>query len=530
MLKIDSGRLVTIIKYSILQDIRNNRVQTGKKKSYKTIIYLTIMNFLSGVMIGFICDKIIDHYTIAFIATTFFMILTGNFIIQEYSTLITGSEDYSFYSTKPVNASTYFFAKIIVILIFVLFFSIVYFLPIGFIFIIKYRNPVLIVSILYSIFSSGIIISLIIINLYAFLLKFVPLKSLKSFSTFLNFILFFLIYGTYFFLFTFIRQASISLIIEFKPFFILLPNSWAPSILLLSKGVLSVFTFFLSLFSIPILLILACKVISMEFAEKMSEQEIFSVKKKSRTKTFDSSLLWKTHEEKAIALLLKNKLKHDVQFKLSIFVIIPISLLYFAIVIFLNKAQLQNPFTPQGIAGFKNTILLYVAIGFFPVYIKNALAYSNEAEASWLFFITPYNKVKLILSVKKFIFIFFILPYLLIFIIIYIVVTGVIIPILMHFIVVFLLAFIQTDIFLFFFSEIPFTKKYQRGHRSTQFLIKMAISIILPFPMLLFVVFLYPEPAAYWFLVAGLIITALILEKTGRKVASKKLNRSEFNF
>ena len=266
----------------------------------------------------------------------------------------------------------------------------------------------------------------------------------------------------------------------------------------------------------------------MSFAEKIAEQGVTGTKKKRNRKPRHRSLLWNTFEEKATALLIKNNFAYDIQFKLSILTIIPLSVLYFIIVLFVYQGSLENPFTHAGVNGFHKTLFLYVAIGFFPFYIKSALAYSHQADASWLFFTTPFNKVKLILATRKFVFIFFLLPYFLIFFIIYVIMAGVIIPVLMHFLVVLILAFIQTNIFLLFMADTPFSKKPQRGRRLLSLAARMAVSVLLPAPLYLFVIFLYRNPVTFWLLVAGLLIIAGIIEFTGKKKAVKRLNREEF--
>jgi hypothetical protein len=265
----------------------------------------------------------------------------------------------------------------------------------------------------------------------------------------------------------------------------------------------------------------------MDFASKIADQTIISTKKKKNLKK-PSSLLWKSFEEKAIALLIKSNFTHDVQFKLSILTIIPLTVLYFFIVIFMYKGSLENPFTPRGIMEFHKTIFLYVAVGFFPFYIKNALAYSKEADACWIFFTTPYNRIKLIHATRRFVFIFFLGPYFLIFFIIYVIMAGIFIPVLLHFLVVILLAFIQTDIFLLFLAEIPFSKKPQQGRMILSLFARMAVSVLLPAPLYFFVVFLYPSPLTFWILVASLTVIAVVVEICGRKKALARLNRQEF--
>jgi hypothetical protein len=526
MKHLDFHQLLTITKYSFLREIRYKQPRAGKKTSYRTFIYLLFVYIFSGLMMGMFCSRL-DSYSAAFFSSALFTILIGNFILLEFPTLITGPEDYSFYSQLPVASTTYFFSKVLTVSLFVLVFSLCYGLSGSVMLIQKTGDFFLIFPYIYSHVSAGIFMTLFIINIYGLLLKIIPMQTLKKVSTIFNFLLFFIFYGGYFFLFQYVRQYAHLFRITYQPWFSLLPHSWGTSLFILHAHPWGILSFLLSFMGPLILLLTSKRIISMDFAEKIADQSVMSIKKKKKTKK-SSSFLWKGFEERAIALLIKSNFTHDVQFKLSILTIIPLTVLYFFIVIFVYKGSLENPFTFQGISEFHKTIFLYVAVGFFPFYIKSALAYSKEADASWFFFTTPYNRIKLILATRKFVFIFFLGPYFLFFFIIYVIMAGVIIPVILHFLVVILLAFIQTNIFLLFLAEIPFTKKPQQGRMILSLFARMGISVLLPAPLYLFVVLLYPSPLAYWTLVASLLVLAVIVEICGRKKALTRLSRQEF--
>lgn len=528
MKNIDFHQLFIITKYSFLQEIRYKRSLKGKKRSYRTFIYMLFVYIFSGLIMGSFCVRIGDSFSAAFYSSALFMVLIGNFILLEFPTLITGPEDFSVYSSLPVTSSTYFFAKVCTVLVFVCIFSLCYSLA-GAIFLFLYTgNYFIIVLFLYSHFVTGIITTLFIINLYGLLLRFFPLHAIRKFSVFLNFSLIFLFYGGYFLLFHLFGQNVQQFKIDITPLLLLFPNTWGASLFITGWDPLAVFSTVLSLLVPLLLLITSKKIISLDFAEKIAEQSVTGAKKKKDKKRYAFPLFRYTFEEKAIAQLIKTNFKYDIQFKLSILTIIPLTIIYFFIVLFINKGTLENPFTPSGIRGFHNTMLLYVAIGFFPFYIKSALAYSHQADASWVFFTTPYNRIKLIFATRKFVFVFFLFPYFFLFIAVYIVMAGVVIQILMHFLVVVILAFIQTDIFLLFLADIPFSKKPQRGRRLLSLAARMGVSILLPVPLYFFVTFIYLNLLFFWILVACLFIIAVIIEIAGRKKAMERLNREEF--
>ncbi|MBN1698146.1 MAG: hypothetical protein JW881_11580 [Spirochaetales bacterium] len=527
-MNIDVSQVLTIIRYTFLQEIRHKKRIT-KTPSYASIITLLLMYGFSGMMCGTVCSRTADLYTAAFISSTFFMVLIANFILLEFPTLITGPQDFIFYSTKPVSSTTYFLSKIGLLFLFNILFFIAFSVPFGAVLFVNGMFGVDETGLFLSIFESGIVISLIIVNIYGLVLKKIRLSIIRAAAGIVNMILFFLIYGGYFMMASFIRNISF-ISIPLLPWFILLPNTWGPALYKLSSGPAAVFSFILSIAVIPLFFTLSRTIISTRYAERLSELSHVPAVKKESAKAYPLWFWKKSPEGAAATFMIRHSFKYDAQFRMGILVIIPVTILYFIIVIFVNSATLVNPFSLRDISEFVETILLYVAIGFFPFYIKTALLYSIHAKASWILFTSPYDRVSLVVTLRNFVLIYFIIPYLLVFMTTYMLFTGLVWEIIKHFLIVFLLAFVQTDIFMLFFAELPFTRLPQRGRNMLSILFRLMFSLILPFPMIVFVAFFYPSPLSFWLLAAGLLIISGILDITGRKRAKTKLLKQEYRY
>ena len=411
--KINYQQLKTIVTFGFKMEYRGKKSQ----KKRNALIPLIMMFLFTGFTVGFQSITSIDFYSTAFFSSIVYMLLMGNYILIDYPNLVTGPEDFFFYSTRPINSKTYFASKILLIILMNSIFTMAFSLPNIILMILFKTSPFWIYpSFILSNFFSGVFISLFIINFYSILLKFLSYRSIKNISTIFQFIIFIALYSGYFIMTNQLRSSSSTSLLNFnygyESFF--LPPAWFAAFFSNSWSFQTIINALLAVLSILLFGILTFKIISMEYAEKISEEMIKSAEPKKR-KSKEIPLLGTTQEARVVYSLLKNHFKFSTQFRMGILAIIPITVIY-AVMIFINSPEsILDPFTIEGRRLFSNTLLLYIAIGIFPLYIKNALSYSQEAEASWILYTTPYNTSRLITSIRHFILGFFIIPYLLIF-------------------------------------------------------------------------------------------------------------------
>ncbi|HEY9593833.1 MAG TPA: hypothetical protein VHE79_05105, partial [Spirochaetia bacterium] len=234
-------------------------------------------------------------------------------------------------------------------------------------------------------------------------------------------------------------------------------------------------------------------------------------------------------EERGVALLIGNLFRHDNQFRMGVLAIIPISILYVAIIAFVYHAPIIDPFTPAGRASFGPTILLYIALCFYPTYVKNALTYSNDAEASWLFYSSPADPLLVIRAARRFILAWFILPFLVLFAAVYAIVTHAVLHTLQHFAGIAVLVLVETDVLLLFSPQIPFSRKPAAGRRGGGMLLRLIGGALMLVPIWLLVIFVYPHPWAWWTAMAGLCAAFAVVRITGRRYAARRLSHEEFS-
>jgi hypothetical protein len=526
---LDFRQALEITRVSFQMEVRGKRRGAGSGGRFRGLISLWLMYVLAGAFMGISVTPSSDPFTMGLIASTAILLLVGTFVVMEFSTIVTGPADLEFYSPLPVSPRTYVTAKIAVACMFAVCFFACFGAPFALITVLRGVAPVLIAGHLFSLLISSVTATLGVITLLGMAVRFVSYGKLRNVAAFFQLILFLLIYGGYAIMQRYLRGIQ-DTTIALTPLLLIAPSAWGPSIFRLGNDILAAVGFALSLAVPVVLLITSIRVVSSSYAGTISEAEVFSpkiAKAKGKSKLHTHSILWRSPEERAIALLISNHFRHNSQFRMGILVIVPITLLYLGIILFVNQTSLLDPFTAAGRDSFPQTFLLYLAIGFFPSYVKSALTHSNASDTHWIFLASPADRLKLLAAARTFISIFFITPYLLALAAVYFGFTHALLHTLQHFMVITLLVIIETDVLLLFFPELPFSKPAQTGTRSVQMLTRIVSAFIAPVPVMLLVYFVYPKPLLYWIVLAALAITLVIIRATGMKFAVSRLERQE---
>src|SRR5690606_28669876 len=114
--------------------------------------------------------------------------------------------------------------------------------------------------------------------------------------------------------------------------------------------------------------------------------------------------LWfRTGEARAVAILVRSQFRNDLRFRMGVFAIIPLTLIY--LVMGVHDAREAGAATPDLSLGS-------IAILMFPAMLKSNLGSSDAFRASWIYFATPADRARLIRSARAVLAVFFLLPYL----------------------------------------------------------------------------------------------------------------------
>lgn len=513
--------------------------RNGKGMNYSLLLSAFIYFILGLVMTSFVF-KLHDSFWSSLVLFTIVGFMIGSLMLIEFGTIVVAPEDYHIFSVQPVTSRTYFAAKVT----FTLFYVLIYTMALGLPSVIAYGvasrlrgegfaiNPYDMTAAFVGLVMVGVGVAMSMILVYATILRYVHFRKLKNVLSYLQLTMSFIVYGSYSLLPSFIEKVGADLP-AVKPWWVyLLPMSWFSSFFDLASGTfdpLSILFAAIGLISFVAIIPFALSKISMTYAESLSEASTVPEEKNSSQSTGSRNVssVFQRDEDRAIAMLIRSQFKHDTRFRLGILAIIPLTILYLFMGL-RGEGKLFDPFNPDW-KSLANSALIYFVIVLFPMTIKEAVTRSEAYLASWIFFVTPASQTRLVLSVKKILFWFFVVPYLSLLGFVFLYYFRNIVHVLMHMLVLFLFSYSFLQVFLLVKPQMPFSVPRQLGERATILGTVMILGPIVLVGLLLgFSFFVYQNTAVYIVVVALLMLFAMLLEKLLVRRVSRKLSQLEF--
>jgi hypothetical protein len=510
-----------------------------KDMNYSLLLSVFIYFFLGLVMTSFVF-KLHDSFWSSLILFTIVAFMVGSLMLVEFGTIVVAPEDYHIFSVQPVSSRTYFAAKVT----FTVFYVLIYTMALGLPSVIAYGvasrlrgegfaiNPYQMIAAFVGLVMVGVGVAMTMIVVYTAILRYVHFRKLKNVLSYLQLTMSFIIYGSYSLLPSFVEKVGADLPAT-KPWWVyLLPMSWYSSFFDLADGTIepvSVLAAAAGVISFAGIIPFALSKISITYAESLSEASTVPEEKKSGQSTGSRkvSSVFQRDEDRAIAMLIRSQFKHDTRFRLGILAIIPLTILYLFMGL-RGGGKLYDPFNPDW-KSLANSALIYFVIVLFPMTIKEAVTRSESYLASWIFFVTPSSQTRLVLSVKKILFWFFVVPYLSVLALVFLYYFRNILHVLMHLVVLLLFSYSFLQVFLLVNPQMPFSVPRQLGERATMLGTVMILGPIVLVGLLLgFSFFVYQNTAVYIVVVALLVVLTMLLEKFLVMRISRKLSRLEF--
>ncbi len=308
--------------------------------------------------------------------------------------------------------------------------------------------------------------------------------------------------------------------------------SWYSSLLDLVGGrfnVLSVMAAGLGVFFFAGIIPFVLSKISLTYAESLSDASTVPEENQAGQSAASQkvSAFFQRDEDRAIATLIRAQFKHDTRFRLGILAIVPLTILYLFMGL-RGGGKLFDPFNPDW-KSLANSALIYFVIVLFPMTIKEAVTRSESYLASWIFFVTPAEQTRLVLSVKKILFWFFVVPYLGVLGLVFLYYFQNVLHVLMHLLVLLLFSYSFLQVYLLVNPQMPFSVPRQLGERASMLGAVMVLGPVVLIGLLLgFSFFVYKNTGVYVLVVTLLGLFTLLLEKLLVRRISRKLARLEF--
>lgn len=536
--RVDRRQLRTLLGVAMRTDWRGSTsvmsTYGSKNSNAASMLGLIATKLMIGGVIAAMIWRINDPFFGTAILNTIICVFISITILLEFSNLILSPDDYTILAPHPVNSRTFFAAKALHLVGYVTILATAMLLIPTVTAGIRYQSVWLAVVTYLSGWSCALATALLFIVIYTAMLRIINRETMNRVLGYLQLALVALLYFLYFVGMNSVSKLAATDLNRFNhPLLNLIPPVWYASWVGLAAGDWRVDWMISAGVGLGALLALGYlgrRRLSGSYAMTLTgiveRQEAKTVRRpRSALARLIDRLL--TPEDRSIKALLRAQFRNDNRYKMTILTVIPLTLLY----VYLGVSEgeeIVDPFVGGAMSG-SGSFLVYMAAAFVPFMVIMGTAYSSHAAAAWIFFTSPADRTRLVMSAARFAIVFFCIPYVLFLSVVLGWVFGNYFHALLHCITLMLILTVLVRFMVLITPRIPFSVMPQAGQRQLTyfiaFLVPMAAVLI---PMLLLARFTYGGPIGYLAIVGGLLLVGQGLLWLLRLWIPKKLSKLEY--
>jgi ABC-2 type transport system permease protein len=533
-LGIDRGQWQALVRAAVKLDLRHAGFDLrGRRPSgspFRVALRMSLIYVLTGTMLGAIVLAAEDPFTSGVLVVSAAMFLVALSVLTEYHAVVVSPDDHLVIGALPVSSRTYFAARLVNLLFYIglqatafgLLPVLAYTFGVGF-------RPHLGLAAAAALYLSSATAAIAMVSVYAALLRFVHPTRLKRALSYVQFALSFVLYGGWALLVQSMATRPRHIIGPVNSgWWFLNPASWFASYLALAHGRPDL-RYWLPAAGSLILLgsfgALALRYLSFDYSERLGA--LSAAAERPRAARAGPWLpIFRRNESRAVALLIRAQFRQDLRFRLSVLSILPLTLFY--LVYGLREGPLLDPFVHPDKA-LQGWFLLYMAVLAFPLILIPQMAQSDAYRASWIFYATPASRPALVLSMKGFTTVYFVLPYLAF--------VGLIMSyffeslsnLVLHMTVLALVGHITLQVAFRLLPGLPFSQPVQKGGQPGRFLAMwLVLSVVSAAILPVLSSWIYPSLARSVAALVGLGLTTLLLERLLRMHLERLTSGMEF--
>ncbi len=487
---IDKRQLKTLLKASLKTDLRSSASRFGgERKSLlgiPPIAFVLLMYFMVSVMLAIVAVDANDLFLGAFFLIAMQMVFIAITILLEFSNLILSPDDFPILAPHPVNSRTFFVAKMLHLAIYVTLLVISLGLIPAVVAAIKYENALLGPVMFLASWSSGIATALFFAVFYTLMLRLGNRERMHRYLSYLQLLMMFFIYGGY----QFLPDVGKRMLALTKSGFdlsylYLTPPGWFaawPAFLTGGISPAQVWAAIAGLVSLMMMYFLGISRLSIGYAQTLNET-VEQQQSKSEVRKHHgifSRLVesFSAPEDRVVWQLMRKQFKYDNRYKLSVLMVIPLTLLY--VYMGLKDGQvLADPFNvAAAVAKGGSNFTVYMALAFIPSIVIFGSAYSASYQASWIYYTSPADRTRLVLASNRFATIFFCIPYLVFMCALMTYFFGSILHAILHCVVLFFVLLTLVNLIAIIAPRFPFSLPMKSGQRTGAMMITMFVPMI----------------------------------------------------
>lgn len=523
----DQWKALTIA--SLKLDLRTSRFGGNRMRpaggSRRMVFGQAVFYVMIGVFMALFVGYLGDRFAAATLLFSYVILMVGTAMLVDHNAAITSPDDYGILGFQPLTSRTFFASKITNALVYTLAMTTALgVLPTG---VLWAKNGVLVgLATVLALYLSAVTVTLAIVAGYSSLMRRVGAARLRMWLSYVQLVTGFAVYGGYFITSEMVSKSTLaSFTLTRSPWLVFLPSTWFASYLEVAGGSTTALDLVPALGSVALVALLATQLrgrMSLEYAERLGELASESVVSKPPRRPRGAGIWFRRGEARAVAILVRGHFRNDVKFRMGVLAIIPMTVIY------LVMGLHNGGHGAQTAGSHENLSLVTVAVMLFPVLLKTNLAHSDAFRASWVFFASPTDRLRLIRSSKNILVALFLVPYL--------VLVGITLAFMTHdpLWVMGYLLFVgcMSHVLLLLATvaepELPFSKPIQKGRSSSRMLMTMIVAGVAGGLVPLVSPLVYANPASTAIAFAGILVVTLALEGTVRRRIERQSRYLEF--
>ena len=416
-LDVDLRQWRALVRASLRVDLAALQIAQARGGSWKVTptVWLSLFIYtISGASPAMIAAVAADSLFSATVLVTIvgFMVMS-TLLVGEGATIMSPS-DHHVLGFRPVTSRTYLAVRIASLSVrTVIITSCVALAPV-LVFLLKGGlHPGRAVAALAAAYGAAFAVTLTIVATYGWMLRLAGPTRMMRYASYTQFTAQMLTWGGLVIVTQELGKRAVSgLSLTGSLWALVYPGTWFASYVSIASGNVGTMTIVPAALSIALLVALARAIggkLSLGYAESLGRLTTVAAPRSARQSAGTRWLRLLDSETRAVAILVRSHLQHDMRFRLGLISLIPITLMY----MYMGGSP-ADPFVAGAHAKRpSNAPVIQMALLFLPITLRRVLVTSEKYRASWIFHSTPADHAKLVLSSRNIITLFFLAPYLL---------------------------------------------------------------------------------------------------------------------
>jgi hypothetical protein len=411
-LGVDPDQWWALVRTSLRIDfpIQVQQKNRTERRGLKLVAFVVLFYMLAGITPAVVAFHSPDVLLGATSLTTIVAFMVASMLLMGEGSSIVSPSDHLILGFRPVTSRTYLAVRVTTLLVrsFVVSGAIAI-IPAAVFLLRRGVHPGRAIAAVVSAEMTGIAVTLAIVAMYGWVLRVAgPTRTLRL-TGYMQLVANTVVWLGFFAATQLLNERTLAGVsLSGTTWWLAVPATWFGSYVMLAAGDLhwmAIVAVFLSLISIGGLGWLIRDKLSMAYTEELSK--LASV---TRTNVSRKGRDWfgaMSDETRAVAILVRSQLEHDMKFRLTLISLIPVTAIYMVM-----GGWPADPFVPGARRRGSGPGMIQMVLIFLPMTLRQAIVTSESYRASWIFHTTPSDRARLVLSARNVITGFFLIPYL----------------------------------------------------------------------------------------------------------------------